>query len=88
LVRHESDGDHVVLQSGDRTMIAESPAPSCTPHALPRFRRAMAVARAHVRLCRRAKVTGVSFFDFFHHQTGVAANAIELHPMLGFHCLA
>jgi hypothetical protein len=33
-------------------------------------------------------VTGVAFFDFKHGQTGVAPNAIELHPILGFRCLA
>jgi hypothetical protein len=27
-------------------------------------------------------VLGVGFFDFQHHQTGVAKNAIELHPVL------
>jgi len=30
-------------------------------------------------------VTGVGFFDFWHGQRGVAPNAIELHPVLGFH---
>jgi hypothetical protein len=28
------------------------------------------------------RVTGVGFFDFEHGQTGVAPNAIELHPVL------
>jgi hypothetical protein len=31
-------------------------------------------------------VTGVVFFDFFHGQTGVAPDAIELHPILAFRC--
>jgi hypothetical protein len=48
----------------------------------------MAVARRHVQLCARARVTGVAFFDFDHGQTGVAPNAIELHPILGFRCLS
>jgi hypothetical protein len=30
----------------------------------------------------------VAFFDFFHHQTGVAPNQIELHPILKFVCLS
>jgi hypothetical protein len=38
--------------------------------------------------CARARVTGVAFFDFDHGQTGVAPNAIELHPILGFRCLS
>jgi hypothetical protein len=41
-----------------------------------------------VRLCLRAEVTGVAFFDFQHGQTGVAPNGIELHPILGFPCLS
>jgi hypothetical protein len=47
----------------------------------------MAAARAHVRLCGRATITGVACFDFQHGQTGVAPNAIELHPILTFRCL-
>ena len=30
----------------------------------------------------------LGFFDFEHGQTGVAPNAIELHPVLRFHCLS
>jgi hypothetical protein len=48
----------------------------------------MATARRAVRLCSRAAVTGVAFFDFDHGQTGVAPNAIELHPVLKFQCLS
>ena len=48
----------------------------------------MATARGRVRLCARARVVGVAFFDYFHGQTGVAPNAIELHPILGFSCLS
>jgi hypothetical protein len=47
----------------------------------------MADARDAVRLCSEARIVGVAFWDFFHHQTGVARNAIELHPILGFACL-
>ena len=42
----------------------------------------MQTARASLRLCSKARVTGVAFFDFKHGQTGVAPNAIELHPVL------
>jgi hypothetical protein len=87
LDRSEDDQDfHLVLSDGRRTMIAESPAPSCTSRATPTRRRQMAQARAAVRLCAKAVVTGVAFFDFRHGQTGVAPNAIELHPVLGFSC--
>ncbi len=89
LVRSEDDGDfHLVLSDGQRTMIAESPSASCVRGATSTRRRQMAQARLQVRLCTRARVTGVAFFDFFHGQTGVARNAIELHPILGFRCLS
>jgi hypothetical protein len=87
LVRQEADGDlHLVLRDGSDQMIAEAPSPGCTARATPRRQRQMEEEREAVRLCRRATVTGVAFFDFKHGQTGVAPNAIELHPLLGFRC--
>jgi hypothetical protein len=47
----------------------------------------MASARAVARVCSRARITGVAFFDLLHGQTGVAPNVIELHPILRFACL-
>ena len=89
LVRAEDDGDfHVVLRSGRDQMITETPSPSCTGGATPMRRNEMARARGLVRVCARARVTGVAFFDFPHGQTGVAPNAIELHPVLAFRCLS
>ncbi len=88
LIRPEEDGDlHLVLQAGGDQMIAESPSPSCDAKASPLYRRLMTSARSRIRLCARARITGVAFFDFDHGQTGVARNAIELHPILGFSCL-
>jgi len=88
LVRPEEDGDlHLVLRSGADHMIAESPSPSCDARTAPLHRREIAAARTKIRLCARARVTGVAFFDFDHGQTGVAPNAIELHPILAFRCL-
>jgi hypothetical protein len=88
LIRHEDDDDfHVVLSDGRRTMITEAPAPECDSRAYPRRQTQMAAARQALRICPRARVTGVAFFDFEHGQTGVAPNAIELHPILGFRCL-
>jgi hypothetical protein len=88
LVRPEADSDlHLVIKNGARHMIAEAPSPSCTTRATPIRRRQMTQARNAVRLCSNAVVTGVAFFDFKHGQTGVAPNAIELHPILGFRCL-
>jgi hypothetical protein len=88
-LRPEEDGDfHVLLRDGPHHMIAEAPSPSCTAGATPVQRAEMRAARISVRLCARAVVTGVAFFDFQHGQTGVAPNAIELHPLLGFRCLS
>ena len=87
LIRQEQDGDlHLVLQAGADHMIAEAPSPSCDSRATPLRREQMTVARTQVRLCAHARITGVAFFDFDHGQTGVAPNAIELHPILGFRC--
>jgi micrococcal nuclease len=69
-------------------MITESPAPTCDTRAYPKRQAQMAAARQALRICSRARVTGVAFFDFDHGQTGVAPNAIELHPILGFRCLS
>jgi hypothetical protein len=89
LVRQEDDGDfHLVLRTGRLHMIAEAPSPGCFARAT-RLRRAqMKTAQAKVRVCGRASITGVAFFDFRHGQTGVAPNAIELHPILKFRCLS
>ena len=89
LVRKEADSDfHLVLQEGGYRMIAEAPSPSCDSKATPYRRKQMTQARAALRLCTKAQVTGVAFFDFKHGQTGVAPNAIELHPILKFRCLS
>src|SRR3954469_5779894 len=87
-VRAEDDGDlHLLLRSRRFQMIAEAPQAVCTTRARLRYRSAMALARLLVRVCARARITGVAFFDFQHNQPGFAPNAIELHPILGFHCL-
>ena len=90
LVSREADQDlNLVLQSGPAHMIAEAPnAPVCTPSATEYRKRQMRDARRAVRVCQRARVVGVAFYDFKHAQTGVAPNGIELHPILGFTCLS
>jgi len=81
------------------SMIAELPAFSCTVGATRRAQLLMQRARvAFLGACgdpgtddyaeygrrSRATVTGLGFFDFLHDQRGVAPNAIELHPVIGF----
>ena len=95
-IREEADQDlHIVISQGPAHMIVEAPnAPTCTPNATAYRKRQMAAARQAVLAsltkanCPRARVTGVAFFDSLHRQTGVAPNGIELHPILGFSCLA
>ena len=88
-VREEADSDyHFILQEHGWHMIGETPAPYCDHRATLHYRRLMAHARRNTRACRRARVTGVAFFDYDHGQDGVAPNAIELHPLLRFRCLS
>ena len=60
-------------------MIAETPALDCTTRAMPLMRARMQAARQAVRVCSRAAITGVAFFDYDHGQTGRSPNTIE-HP--------
>ena len=90
----ESDGDyHLALRApGGQTLIAEIPDPACVDTASPfleGIKRARAAFDQRLKAYRRfrrvelkVKVTGIGFFDFDHHQRGVAPNAIELHPLL------
>ncbi len=97
LVRYKQEDDsdyHLVLSdAGGRTMIAEIPAPECVGASSPflpaiRAVRAAFTAAFHPttasfqRVTVKVHVTGVGFFDFKHGQSGVAPNAIELHPVL------
>jgi predicted RNA-binding Zn-ribbon protein involved in translation (DUF1610 family) len=95
----EDDEDiHLVVadpRHRSRTMIVEFPSPNCTHHSI--HRKQMKRARAAFEhacgvppsgsfryLHGRATITGVGFFDYNHGQTGIAPNAIELHPVLSF----
>lgn len=98
----EDDHDiHLVISSPSntsKTMIVESPDPSCPgvrdsikKTAIGRARSAISAAcgspSTHFHdLEGTATITGVDFFDVKHPtpQTGVAPNGIELHPVLGF----
>lgn len=91
--RERDDDYHLVLRGrSGQTMIAEIPAPHCVGSASPLaagIARARREFNAHYHVTdsfhhvhRRVEVAGVGFFDFHHGQTGVAPNAIELHPVL------
>lgn len=89
----EDDSDyHLVLRDGSgNTMIGEIPDPTCVGTSSPlrsgisnarsqfnaRFSPSTSFKTANVSVT----VTGVGFFDFDHGQTGVAPNAIEIHPI-------
>jgi hypothetical protein len=91
----EDDGDyHLVLADrAGRRIIAEIPDPSCVGRISPvraDIRRARARLDARYAVTssfkatnRRVVVRGVGFFDYFHGQTGMAPNNLELHPVVG-----
>ena len=89
----EDDGDyHLVLADrAGRTIIAEIPDPSCVAKISP-FKAAIRTARTrmdgHFNVSsdfkpagQRVVVRGVGFFDYFHGQTGMAPDDLELHPV-------
>jgi hypothetical protein len=89
----EADSDfHLVVSDGHRTMIVEIPEPNCVGSGSP-FASKIAAARSaflakHTpgswqTANETVSVVGAGFFDVAHGQTGVAPNAIELHPVLG-----
>jgi hypothetical protein len=90
----ESDSDyHLILSDvSGNTIITEIPSPSCVGSSsvlLPGIQNARSEFDAHYTPTSSFQtanvpviVTGVGFFDFFHSQTGVAPNGIELHPVL------
>jgi hypothetical protein len=92
--KRESDSDYhlVISDGGGNTMITEIADPLCVGSSsplLPGIRNARAQFDARLTATTSFKtanlgvtVTGVGFFDFKHGQTGVAPNAIELHPLL------
>ena len=91
----EADGDyHLVLADrAGRRIIAEIPDPACVGRISP-VRKAIRTARSRMdarydvssgfkAADRRIIVRGVGFFDYFHGQTGMAPNDLELHPVVG-----
>ena len=92
--KREDDQDfHIVLQdTAGNTMIVEIPDPACVGSSSP-FAPAIAAARSAFTarftpttsfqmVNQPVDLRGVGFWDENHGQTGVAPNAIELHPVL------
>jgi hypothetical protein len=92
--KEEADSDiHLVLRdSANHSMIAEIPDPRCV-RSTSRWRSNIVSTRStwthayplstswhHIR--RKVTLRGLGFFDVPHGQTGVAPNAIELHPVI------
>lgn len=84
------------LEDPAKTMIVEIPSPGCSGACASGHAQDFQVARMTLNgsfgqptgtfkqppQAVNVVVTGVGFFDFLHGQTGVAPNAIELHPVL------
>ena len=89
-VHREGDGDlHLILAEPDDpavTMIAEVPLPTENPAYAATWeaiRRDLGARHLTGECNVLVTVEGVGFFDFPHHQRGVAkGNAIELHPVM------
>jgi hypothetical protein len=91
-LKEESDSDyHLVISDGTHTMIAEIPYPSCATGSpwscfISRARSEVdarfTVSSSPVYPAMLITLRGVGFFDFPHSQSGLAPNAIELHPIL------
>jgi hypothetical protein len=93
LIKLETDSDyHIVVSDGTHTMIVEVPYPDCASSSPWScfISRARAEVDAKIGTISTSPsypgltitVRGVGFFDYLHSQTGVAPNAIELHPVL------
>ncbi len=93
--KEEADSDiHlVIIGASGQSIIAEIPDPECVQESrvLPQISRARAQFIDRFGQPSRTswdqvdapiRVTGVLFFDMPHGQTGVAPNAIELHPVV------
>ena len=93
--KEEADSDiHlVIVGASGESMIAEIPDPGCAQgsRVLPQISRARAQFVGRFGQPSRTSwhevnasvtVTGVLFFDVLHGQTGVAPNAVELHPVV------
>lgn len=95
---NDNDIHLAIRDSTGATMVVEFPHEACTEGAQHRgdmadAREALVKAcsnktpprdppKSFVELHGSARITGVLFFDFAHHQRGIAPNVAELHPVL------
>ncbi len=92
MIKLETDSDyHIVVSDGSHTMIVEIPYPSCDQggawtcfiqNARSKVDAKFTVSSSPQYPAQTITVRGFGFFDSSHGQTGVAPNAIELHPVL------
>jgi hypothetical protein len=88
----DSDYHLVLMDEQGNTMVAEIPSLSCVAagsrfvtqitNARAQFDDQFSVTSSFQTANIPVRVTGIGFFDFFHHHHGVAPNVIELHPVL------
>jgi hypothetical protein len=92
MIKLETDSDyHIVVSDGPHTMIVEIPYPTCAngsawscfiSRARSEVDAKLTVTASPQYPSLTATVRGFGFFDSSHGQTGVAPNAIELHPVV------
>ena len=92
--KNEDDNDyHLVLEDGGQTMIGEVPDPVCSAASASANVNDFIAARnwvnTHIGVnpvpavnIPGVELTGVSFVDVSHGQTGAAPNQLEIHPIL------
>jgi hypothetical protein len=94
---NDSDYHLVLEDENGNTLIGEIISPTCIESHSPIFNTVVNVRQAFDNRFSGAKkptsspktanehdvtITGIGFFDFRHHQIGLARNAIEIHPIL------
>jgi hypothetical protein len=91
--KNEDDEDyHLILKSGNRTLVAEIPADGCVDDTPEPFRSMITKARSDFdafaanhngnTFNQKVRVTGLGMFDTLGHAEGTSPNGIELHPVI------
>jgi hypothetical protein len=91
--KNEDDEDyHLILKSGQKTLVAEIPSPNCLDETPEPFKTLITQARSEFddwfanqsgsTFNQKVRVTGLGMFDALAHAEGTAPNGIELHPVI------